>query len=92
MVLAHNQKEELNRKYEELKQWHKRSKKLMKNTNVEAEYRGYLDKLFSLEQEIQQWIQKFNDEKTTHRRLRKALKDLDQQQEKTTNVQAGVER
>ena len=64
----------------------------MNNTNVEAEYRGYLDKLFSLEQEIQEWIQKFNDEKTTHRRLRKAIKDLDQQQEKSAGVQVGVER
>ena len=49
-MVAPNYREELSRKYEELKQWQKRSKKSLKNSAVENEYRAYLDKLFSLEQ------------------------------------------
>ena len=41
-------RDELAKKYEELKQWQKRSTKTLKNTAVQAEYRAYLDQLFNL--------------------------------------------
>jgi len=43
-----NYREELDRKYDELKLWQKKSVKAMKNSAVEVSYRAYLDKLFSV--------------------------------------------
>jgi hypothetical protein len=56
-----NLREELNKKYEELRQWQRRSLKAMKHPNLELEYRAYFDRLFSIEQEIQLTLRQLND-------------------------------
>lgn len=43
-----NLREELNKKYEELRQWQRRSLKAMKHPAMEMEYRAYFDRLFSV--------------------------------------------
>jgi hypothetical protein len=56
-----NLREELNKKYEELRQWQRRSLKAMKHPNMKLEYRAYFDRLFSIEQEIQLTLRQLND-------------------------------
>jgi hypothetical protein len=57
-----------------------------------VEYRGYLDRLFSLEQEIQIELRRYSDEKGTYKRLRKALKLLDREEDRNLGLQDGIER
>lgn len=72
--------------------WQKRSVKAMRNSAVDVQYRGYLDRLFSVEQEIQAELRRYADERVTWRRLRKAVRVLGREEERGAGLQDGVER
>lgn len=87
-----NYREELNKKYEELKNWQKLSMKALKNTRLEIQYKAFLDKVSWLEQEIQTAMKQLNDEYIINKRLNKAMKAYTKEQKKSNNVQETIEQ
>ncbi len=87
-----NYREELNRKHQELKLWQKRVLKASKNEKVEVQHRELMNRLASIEQEISLELQRYSDEKMTYKRLRKALKMLDKEDQKKSYVEEGMQR
>lgn len=86
-----NYREELEKKYEELRLWQKRSMKAMKHSNLELQYRTFLDKLFCVDREIQTEMRELNDEMIVSKRLMKAWRALTKDERKANNVKDSIE-